>query len=264
MQEQPHPVGLVDGDLDEVVAAAQRAELRLPPLLVPRRVEPGLLGEVRELLDPRHGGRHDLPVVVPGPERDRPLDRLPQRRERPLRPQLPDVELRPHRRHPAADVHAHGRRHDRPQGRDHRPDGRAPAEVRVGHQRDVRVDERHRRGPLGLLPRARVEDRRPVDQTPADLLHCAVSSPRLGCRRTGRDASQEERCGAACFQATPSSADMAAVASSSAAVTSRRTSSDAARSGRARATTSGRESPVVSTGAATEAMPGMTPPEVRA
>ena len=57
---------------------------------------------------------------------------------------------------------------------------------------------------------------------------------------------------------------MAAVASSSAAVTSRRTSSDAARSGRARATTSGRESPVVSTGAATEAMPGMTPPEVRA
>ena len=73
--------------------------------------------------------------------------------------------------HAAADVHPHRGGHDRAERRDHRPDGRALAQVRVRHQRQVRPDERHGRGPLGLLPGARLQDRRPVDQLLGQVLH---------------------------------------------------------------------------------------------
>ena len=85
--------------------------------------------------------------------------------------------------HPAADVHADRRRDDRALGRDDRADGRALAQVRVGHQRQVRVDERHRRGALGLLAGGVLQDRRPVEQACVDLLHGPFSS--LGCGSGG-------------------------------------------------------------------------------
>ena len=66
-----------------------------------------------------------------------------------------------------------------PIGRDHRADGRALAQVGVGHQRQVRVDERHRGGALGLLAGVVLEDRRPVEQAFVDLLHRPFDS--LGC-----------------------------------------------------------------------------------
>jgi hypothetical protein len=44
--------------------------------------------------------------------------------------------------HAAADVDADGGRDDRLQRRDHRADGRADAEVHVGHRRDVLEDDR--------------------------------------------------------------------------------------------------------------------------
>ena len=56
MQEQPHPVVLVEGHLDEVVARAERAQLQPPVRRVRRRVEAGrlgLAGQLLELGDPR-------------------------------------------------------------------------------------------------------------------------------------------------------------------------------------------------------------------
>src|SRR3954451_14477379 len=41
----------------------------------------------------------------------------------------------------------------------------------VRHERDVRVDERHQTGRDSLLARLVLQDRRPVDQPLADLLH---------------------------------------------------------------------------------------------
>jgi hypothetical protein len=85
--------------------------------------------------------------------------------------QVAGAELGADGDHAAADVHADRGRDDRAERRDHRADGRALAEVGVGHQRQVRVDERHRRGRLGLLAGVVLQDRGPVHQALADLLH---------------------------------------------------------------------------------------------
>jgi hypothetical protein len=57
--------------------------------------------------------------------------------------------------HAAADVHAHRRRDDGLERRDHRADGGADAEVHIGHGRDVLEDDGQARGvgqlALGLV-----------------------------------------------------------------------------------------------------------------
>src|SRR3954451_11598036 len=62
-----------------------------------------------------------------------------------------------------------------PERRDHATHRRALAQVRIGHQREVRVDERHAARQMSLLSRLVAEDRRPVHQPLADLLH--LTSP---------------------------------------------------------------------------------------
>jgi hypothetical protein len=142
MQEQPDPVELVHRHLDEMVPRAERAELEPPVLRVALGVELGRTCSLLQLGDARCGRRHDLVVVAPGGQRDRALDLLPEPGE--VAPV--EVVLRERRAdgdHAAADVDADGRGDDRAERRDDRPDGRALAEVRIRHQRQVRVDERH-------------------------------------------------------------------------------------------------------------------------
>jgi len=89
--------------------------------------------------------------------------------------------------HPAADVDADRRGHDRAQGGDDRADGGAHAEVRVGHQGQVRMDERHRRRPDRLVAGRVRQDRRPVQQPLVDLLgHAAPLGEVPGERTVGR------------------------------------------------------------------------------
>ena len=149
MQEQPHPVRLVERHLDEVVA---------------RPSEPSCSGQCGECDGPRRPIAAQLlefrdpsaPRSSPDPSccRGRPTagdsraaaDACSCSTRRSPAGQVAGVELGADGDHPAADVDADRRRDDRAVGRDHRADGRALAQVRVGHQRHVRVDERHRRG----------------------------------------------------------------------------------------------------------------------
>jgi hypothetical protein len=126
-----------------------------------------------------------LDALVPAArrERDRALDRLPERAAV-GRQAVGDV-LRADRDHAAADVDAHGGRDDGAEGRDDRPHGRAQAEVGVGHECDVRVDERQRRRRLRLLARARIEDRGPVDELRGEVLHRPFLASSDAGRRTG-------------------------------------------------------------------------------
>ena len=62
----------------------------------------------------------------------------------------------------------------------HRADGRALAQVRVGHQGDVRVDERHRGGALGLLAGAVLEDATPSSAALGESFHACESAGRPG------------------------------------------------------------------------------------
>ena len=169
VQEQPDRVRLVEADLDEVVAAAQRAELQLPVAGVRRRVEAGLGCQRLELGDARLGGRDDLAVVGAGRGRHGPLDLLAQGPA--VGRQVGRRELRAHGDHAAADVDADGGRHHGAERRDHRPDGGAEAQVGVGHQREVREYERHRRRRPGLLRGLLLEQARPAEQPGSDLLH---------------------------------------------------------------------------------------------
>ena len=85
--------------------------------------------------------------------------------------QLVAVVLGAHGHHAAADVDADRGRNDRAEGRDHRADRRALAQVRVGHQRDVREDERQRRGRLGLREGGGLDDAGPVHEPVVDTVH---------------------------------------------------------------------------------------------
>ncbi|OEI68909.1 hypothetical protein Cus16_1399 [Curtobacterium sp. ER1/6] len=172
VQEQPDPVLLVEGDLDEVVAGPERAELAPPAAVGAGGVEPGRLGHRLELRDPRRRRRDDLPVRRAGGQRDRPLDLLAQGLQ--VRRQVGGRELRPHRDHAAADVHADGRRHDRAEGRDDRPHGRTEPEVGVGHEREVREHERHPCRRPRLLLGVLLEQGCPAQELVVDLLHGLV------------------------------------------------------------------------------------------
>ena len=88
-------------------------------------------------------------VALADAGRDRARDRVVQRRE--VVGEVGGTQVRARGDHPAADVDADCGRHDRAVRRDHRADGRADPDVRVGHQRHVRVDERQLRGEARLV-----------------------------------------------------------------------------------------------------------------
>ncbi len=134
--------------------------------------KPALLGHGLELRDPRRGGRDDLVVLRARRQRDGTLDLLTQFTQRAgCGIQIGARELRTHGDHAAADVDADGCGHDGTQRRDDRPDGRAETQVGIGHERQVRVDERHRRGRARLRFGVVLEDAGPAEQPGGDLLH---------------------------------------------------------------------------------------------
>ena len=106
------------------------------------------------------------------------------------------AELRLDGHHAAADVDAHRGRNDRAEGRDHGADGRALAQVRVRHQRQVWLDERHRRRALGLRTGLVLEDRGEVHQFRhahhrADRVNCLAAFGHGGGSRRPRGGTRE-------------------------------------------------------------------------
>jgi hypothetical protein len=134
VQEQPDLIGFIEADLDEVVARPEAAELQPPVardlvcalggLALLQRLDPALRLLVVDRL-----------VVDAGRQRDRALDRLPQRCEVTSSANVLGGELGADRDHAAADVHADRRRDDRSQRRNNGANRRALAQVRIRHQR---------------------------------------------------------------------------------------------------------------------------------
>jgi hypothetical protein len=188
VQEQPDRAVLVAGDFDEVVPGSQGTQLVTPVTHVVGRVETRLCGELLEVSDPRLGRGDDRPVVLPGGLRDGSFDRLPQRCQI-AAGELCHGELGAHGDHPAADVHADGSRHDRTEGRDDRADGRALAQVGIGHECQVREDEGHPGGCPCLLEGLLVQHARPGEQVLIEQFHDGVFPCRVvgWCRPGGPD-----------------------------------------------------------------------------
>ncbi|CAB0708765.1 hypothetical protein FRC0038_01876 [Corynebacterium diphtheriae] len=140
MQEQPDAVIFVETQLDEVVAAAQAAQL-LTPIFGVTEIHAGVLSQLRELARAGLGTRvHDPAVVVSGRERNGIFDRGAQV----LESEVLDIRVRevgPHGDHAAADVHADSRRDDGAQRAEDGADRRAFAKVGIRHERHVWVDE---------------------------------------------------------------------------------------------------------------------------
>ena len=161
------PSRLVEADLDEVVAGAERAEVLdgrcrgrasgcLATICVVARRErrPGLARCAAGGVAPR--AAVVAAAVVGAAVRHGALDRRAQR-ARGRRAARSRVSDGAHRHHAAADVHAHRGRDDRALGRDHAADGRAVAEWPSGIDGDPPVDERQPR--RRQLPRRRASDR---------------------------------------------------------------------------------------------------------
>jgi hypothetical protein len=177
VQHDPHLLALVEADLDEVVAGAERAEVHDRVRLLDRRV---LRGDAVEAgLEARPDRADRLRRLVPralvaavvdgAAVRHGALDRRAQRRE--VVGQVAGLEAGLDRHHAAADVDADRRGDDRAHGRDDAADRRAHAPVHVGHRGDPAVDEGHARDVLELAQR-RVLDRHAAG--PALDRHAAV------------------------------------------------------------------------------------------
>ena len=82
-------------------------------------------------------------VVLAGRQGYRLLDRFAQRGQVSAVLHVVASELRAEGHHAATDVDTDRGGNDRAQRRDDRTDRRALAEMAVGHERQVRVDERH-------------------------------------------------------------------------------------------------------------------------
>ena len=123
-------------------------------------------------LDASRRRRREALVHAARRQRDRLLDGLPQRRQRPPPADLLRRPLRADGDHAAADVHADGGGDDRAQRRDDAADRRALAQVGVGHEGQVRVDEGEGGGRDCLGPGVLLEDRCPADQPRAEVLAC--------------------------------------------------------------------------------------------
>ncbi len=162
VQHDPHGSVFVEADLDEVVARAERAQMRLRPggRLADLRV---LFNDLFELVvQPRErlGLRfsHIVPgatvvfTAIVGPAVWNALfDRRPQTSQ--IVRQVGSSERGTHRHHAATEVDPDGCRNDRTLGRDDRADGRAHAPMDVGHDRDVLMNKRHGGDIVELLTR---------------------------------------------------------------------------------------------------------------
>ena len=156
MQHQPHAAALVQADLDEVIARAQRAEVvAVVGLLQPRVVAAQRL-EVARQRGPGGVdlGRHLVPgtrIAPTGPAavRHGALDGQAQRLQ--VVGQVLGVQRGPGGHHAAADVDAHRRRDDGLAGRDHRTHRGADAHVHVGHGRHMPEHDRQARHVAQLL-----------------------------------------------------------------------------------------------------------------
>ena len=150
--------------------------------------------------------RADVVVALADAGRDRPLDAAEQRLERVGQLVLGDVELGGD--HAAADVDADRRRDHRALGRDHRADGGADADVGVGHEGDVALDDRQAGRLLGLADGLRVDVARPGDELVVDVgghgsairrwcrsghLALAVPGPSYGLAGTSRTGDPRRR-----------------------------------------------------------------------
>ena len=149
MQHGPDALLLVEADLDEVVAAAERAQMRdalrlgdawMRLFQLFQAVGEAAVGEAAR----NRVGHALLPAAL---EADaavghRGLDAAAQLGE--VVGQVACRERGAHRHHAAADVHAHRRRHDGGPGGDDRADGGALAQVHVRHHRHVVVNEGER------------------------------------------------------------------------------------------------------------------------
>ena len=142
MQHGPHALLLVEAHLDEVVAAAERAQVRHALRLADRRV---LLLQLLEALgqaavgeQPAHRVRHAvLPAALQADAavRHRRLDAAAQLGE--VVGQVAGGKRGTHRHHAAADIDADGGRHDGAAGGDDGADGGALAQMHVRHDRHV-------------------------------------------------------------------------------------------------------------------------------
>ncbi len=124
MQEQPHPVGLIQAQLDEVVATAEGTEL-LAPLGRVRQVDPAVLRQVLEVRDAasRERETRERVVVISGRQRNRRLDRGTQRSQVTTM-KIGGGEFGAGGDHPAPDVDADCRRDHGVDGGDDRADSR--------------------------------------------------------------------------------------------------------------------------------------------
>ena len=148
VQHEPHALFLVETDLDEMVAGAERAEMVEVVGLLQARVALADLVEIRDQLRPALDRQHRrvLPCALVASAtcgaatmRHGALDRAAHFGE--VVRQVARHQRGARGDHAAADVHAHRRRDDRADGRHHRTHRRALAQMHVGHHRDPAVDE---------------------------------------------------------------------------------------------------------------------------
>lgn len=111
---------------------------------------------------PPIGGAGHVVVTTADTGGDHLLDAGEQRLERVGQLGVGDVELGGD--HPAADVDANCGRDHGPLGRDHRPNRRADADVRVGHEGDVSLDNRQPSSLLRLTDGSRIDVACPGDE----------------------------------------------------------------------------------------------------
>ncbi len=159
VEENPDPAAAVDRHLDEVISAPQRPELQTPL----REDAVGLIntGAPLQVGDPPRSGGTNGRVGATGGQRDRTGNVAVQALQIASGPNLGHRELRPAGDHATPDVHPDGGGQNCPVGGDDRPHRRAQAEMSVGHQSDIRLDEGHLGREAGLRAGGCFEDRGP-------------------------------------------------------------------------------------------------------
>ena len=153
MEHDPDAVGFIEADLDEMVAAAQRADLVHPLRELAERLQQ-LRVHLSQCLEPRFEGprRHDQgPVIgVLGPAHRDIARNLVEDALQGAFVELPRLQRQPAGHHAAADIDPDRRRDDRPARGDHRADRRTDAEMDIRHRRHVVMDD-GQRGDVGQL-----------------------------------------------------------------------------------------------------------------
>ena len=169
MQEHPHAVLLVQAQFDEVVAATEAAQL-LAPLRGVVEVDAAGVGRAFQDADALGSvGVVDLAVVLARRQGDGADDLVAQDR------QVDALEVvggvaGTGGDHATPDVDANGCRDDGTDGGDDSANGGPLTGVSVGHEGDVRADERQLCQCGGLLAGGVVDDRREGQDVGGDLL----------------------------------------------------------------------------------------------